>query len=144
MPVGAILDVARGGMDHERLRMDAAGRNIAGANVAIAPGRTATQWRVDGAVPSFGSPLDVPHGVGVADAESGMPAVAVERPAAAREVYEPGHPMADAAGMVRYPAVDMVGEMTTLMSASHGYEANVRSFNLLRGMLMRALEIGAK
>ena len=45
---------------------------------------------------------------------------------------------------MRYPAVDLVQEMTTLMSASRGYEANVRSFNLLRGMMLHALEIGAK
>lgn len=45
---------------------------------------------------------------------------------------------------MHYPAVDMVGEMTTLLTASRGYEANVRSFNVLRGMLLRAMEIGAK
>ena len=50
----------------------------------------------------------------------------------------------DKAGMVRYPAVDMVEEMTTLMTASRGYEANVRAFNFLRGMLQRAIEIGGK
>ena len=61
-----------------------------------------------------------------------------------REVYEPGHPMADAAGMVHYPATDVVEEMTSLMTASRSYDANVRSFNLLRSMLLRALEIGAK
>jgi flagellar basal-body rod protein FlgC len=38
----------------------------------------------------------------------------------------------------------MVNEMTTLMTASRGYEANVRSFNFLRNMLLRAIEIGAK
>lgn len=149
MSVGAILDVARSGMDHERLRMDAAGRNIAGANVPIAPGKAATQWRIAGAAPAFGSSLDAPRTDGGAAAAARAAATATtstigERPADVREVYDPGHPMADAAGIVRYPAVDMVGEMTELMSASRGYEANVRAFNLLRGMLMRALEIGAK
>ena len=62
----------------------------------------------------------------------------------ARTVHDPSNPMADADGMVRYPTVDLVQEMTTLMTASRGYEANVRSFNLLRGMMLRALEIGAK
>ena len=67
-----------------------------------------------------------------------------ETEATVREVYDPGHPMAGTDGMVRYPAVDMVQEMTTLMTASRGYEANVRSFNFLRNMLLRAIEIGAK
>jgi flagellar basal-body rod protein FlgC len=34
--------------------------------------------------------------------------------------------------------------MATLVTASRGYEANVRAFNLLRGMQLRALELGAK
>jgi flagellar basal-body rod protein FlgC len=67
-----------------------------------------------------------------------------QTPTAARELHDPSNPMADAHGNVRYPAVDLVQEMTTLMSASRGYEANVRSFNLLRGMMLHALEIGAK
>ncbi|TNJ33387.1 hypothetical protein E1B00_13140 [Arenimonas terrae] len=107
-------------MTYERLRLDAASRNIAGANRPIASGEPATLWRPD--------PV-----AGLA-----------EREAAARLSHEPGHPLADADGMVRYPAVDMVDEMTTLMTASRAYEANVRAFNLLRSMLMRALEIGAK
>ena len=52
--------------------------------------------------------------------------------------------MADAKGFVHYPAVDMVQEMTTMLTASRGYEANVRSFNVLRSMVLRALELGAK
>jgi len=63
---------------------------------------------------------------------------------ATRAVLDPGHPLADAQGMVHYPAVDMVQEMTTLLTASRGYEANVRSFNTLRSMVLKAMEIGAK
>lgn len=139
MPVESILEVARGGMQYERLRLDAASRNIAGANVPVARGGDATQWRVD-ATADFGAGF-----AGMAGASPAQAAGALsERPIGVREVHDPGHPLADAQGMVRYPAVDMVGEMTEMMTASHGYEANVRSFNLLRGMLLRALEIGAK
>jgi len=131
MPVDSILEAARSGLTYERLRLDAASRNIAAANVPIAPGQSAAQWRVDGAPNDFGQFV------------AGDPIVN-EQPANAREVYDPGHPLADKSGHVRYPATDMVQEMTTLMTASRGYEANVRSFNLLRNMTLRALEIGAK
>lgn len=124
MAVGSLLEAARGGMDHERLRMEAASRNIAGANAPVAPGATARVWQVGGA--DFAA------------------AVLDQRDSGVREVYDPGHPMADKAGMVRYPAVDLVEEMTTLMTASRGYEANVRAFNFLRGMLQRTIEIGGK
>lgn len=131
MAIDSILDSVRAGLSHERLRLDAASRNIAAANVAIAPGQSAMQWRVDGASAGFGQLLT-------------QPGTMEQAPVAAREVHDPGHPLADANGMVRYAQTDMVQEMTTLMTASRGYEANVRSFNLLRSMVLRALEIGAK
>ena len=31
-----------------------------------------------------------------------------------------------------------------MITASRGYEANVRAFNMLRAMVLKALEIGAK
>lgn len=131
MPVESILERARDGMRYEHQRLDAASRNIAGANVPVANGETATAWRADPALADFGR---------YAAAEQG----ARQEPVAERTVHDPGHPMADSQGMVRYPATDMVEEMTTMLAASRGYEANVRSFNLLRAMMMRALEIGAK
>lgn len=131
MPVDSVLEAARAGLTYERLRLDAASRNIASANVPVAAGQSAMQWQVDAASGDFGRLV------------AGDPDVA-QRPSATREVYDPGHPMADAAGRVRYPDTDMVQEMTTLMAASRGYEANVRSFNLLRSMMLRALDIGAK
>lgn len=131
MPVESVLQAAREGLNYERLRLDAASRNIAAANVPIAVGQTATQWQVDASMGNFGRLM------------AGADSIA-QHPTASREVHDPGHPMADAAGRVRYPDTDMVHEMTTLMTASRGYEANVRSFNLLRSMMLRALEIGAK
>ena len=132
MPVQSVLDAAREGMNYQRMRLDAASRNIAGANVPVAAGQNATLWRVDG-----GSPLDFGRMVG-------QTPVLGEQPVEVREVYDPGHPLASEQGMVRYPSVDMVQEMTTLMTASRGYEANVRAFNFLRNMQLRAIEIGAK
>lgn len=130
MPVESILDAARAGLSYERLRLDIASRNIAGANVPIQAGQAATQWRIDALPSNFRQMVDA----------TAMSA----QPAEVREVHDPGHPLADANGNVRYPATDMVGEMTTLMTASRGYEANVRSYNLLRSMMLRALELGAK
>jgi flagellar basal-body rod protein FlgC len=135
MPVDSVLEASRNAMNYERLRMDAASRNIAGANVPVAPGQNAMRWRVDGAAGA--------NAADFADAVGNAPMLG-ETEAAVREVYDPGHPMAGTDGMVRYPSVDMVQEMTTLMTASRGYEANVRSFNFLRNMMLRAIEIGAK
>lgn len=128
MPVESILDAARAGLAHERARMEAASRNVATANVAIPTGQAAQKWAA----------VSAPAGHDAGAAHLGR----VDAPE--RVVTDPGHPLADAQGQVRYPDVDLVSEMTTLMTASRGYEANVRSFNLLRSMMLRALEIGAK
>ncbi len=130
MPIDAVLDVARDGLSYERLRLDAASRNIAAANVAVPAGQDALLWQV-GNASEFGQWL-------------GQPGVLQQAPVATRMVHDPGNPLADSNGQVRYPQVDLVQEMTTLMTASRGYEANVRSFNLLRSMMLRSLEIGAK
>lgn len=124
MSIESVLQAARAGLAFERLRMDTASRHIAAANVPLAPGAS-------------------PDGKAFADQVSaGSPTTTANAPGV-RTVHDPGHPMADANGMVRYPDTDLVGEMTTLITASRGYEANVRSFNLLRSMTLKALELGA-
>ena len=57
-------------------------------------------------------------------------------------VYEPGHPDADADGMVNYPAINVVEEMANLMTAQRGFEANVTSMEAVKAMFNKALEIG--
>lgn len=61
-----------------------------------------------------------------------------------RSVYEPGHPDADAAGMVSYPGVDHMREMMTVMAAIRAYEANLAALQASRTMAAKALEIGGQ
>lgn len=57
-------------------------------------------------------------------------------------VYDPDHPDADEEGFVTYPNVNVVTEMTDMLSATRSYEANVTVFNSLKNMALRALDIG--
>jgi flagellar basal-body rod protein FlgC len=59
-----------------------------------------------------------------------------------RQVYQPGHPQADANGMVAYPNVDPVEEMTNMIAASRAYQFNVEVMNTSRILIQRTLEIG--
>jgi len=59
-----------------------------------------------------------------------------------RLVNEPGHPDADENGNVAYPDIDLVQEMTDMMSAVRAYEASVTALNALKGMATKALELG--
>ena len=57
-------------------------------------------------------------------------------------VYDPTHPDADANGYVNYPNIDIVVEMTNMLSATRSYEANLASVEAVKRMALKALEIG--
>ena len=59
-----------------------------------------------------------------------------------RKVYEPGHPMANAEGMVFYPNVNQVAEMTDMMSASRAFETNVEVLGRIKSMQQSILKLG--
>lgn len=57
-------------------------------------------------------------------------------------VYDPTHPDANEEGYVEMPNVNVIDEMVNMISASRSYEANVNSFNSMKAMFTKALEIG--
>jgi len=59
-----------------------------------------------------------------------------------QRVYDPTHPDADANGYVTYPNVDLVVEMTNMMSATRSYEANLSMIDAAKRMALKALDIG--
>lgn len=59
-----------------------------------------------------------------------------------RQVYEPGNPLANAEGMVFYPNVNQVAEMTDMMSAARAFETNVEVLGRIRGMQQSLLKLG--
>ncbi len=59
-----------------------------------------------------------------------------------RLVYEPGHPLADDEGYVRYPDIDMSTQMTQLIMAQRGYQANAAVVDRARESYQAALQIG--
>ncbi len=65
----------------------------------------------------------------------------VEDNSAPRLVYDPTHPDANKEGYVAMPNVNVVQEMTDMITATRAYEANVTALSATKGMLMKALEI---
>jgi len=59
-----------------------------------------------------------------------------------RMVYEPTNPLADDDGYVRYPDVDMASQMTQLIIAQRGYQANAAVVDRARASYEAALQIG--
>ena len=57
--------------------------------------------------------------------------------------YMPGHPHADADGMVTMPNVNLVEEMADMLTASRSYEANLQVLKSAKQMVNGSMEIGA-
>lgn len=127
MTLNQVMRLSSAGMVAERARMDVVSANIANANSMRTP--TQEAYRRQQVVLTGGA-----DGVRV----QGI----VSDPSPLRAVNEPGHPYADANGMVFYSNVDPVFEMVNLMSASRAYEANVAAFNSAKGMVRAAFQIG--
>jgi flagellar basal-body rod protein FlgC len=57
-------------------------------------------------------------------------------------IFDPGHPDANDDGNVEMPNVNPVEEMVDMIAASRSFEANAQSFQTLRDMITRAMDIG--
>jgi flagellar basal-body rod protein FlgC len=56
--------------------------------------------------------------------------------------YDPENPDADADGYVTNSNVDLVTEMTNMLSATRSYEANLAMIDAAKNMALKALNIG--
>ena len=59
-----------------------------------------------------------------------------------RRAHEPDNPVANADGMVFYPNVNEVAEMTDMMAASRAFETNVEVLGRIKGMQQSILKLG--
>lgn len=65
----------------------------------------------------------------------------VPDPAPPNMRYEPGHPDANAKGLVAYPSINPVEEMVDLMDAVRAYQMNASAVNATKQMIQQSLEI---
>lgn len=88
------------------------------------------------AIPPPGLPLGKDH-VG-----SGVEVASIEKDQGPdRLIYDPSHPDANPQGYVAMPNINVVAEMTDMITATRSYEASVTAMNSTKAMLMKALEI---
>jgi flagellar basal-body rod protein FlgC len=69
------------------------------------------------------------------------PLTEIEEDASYRLEYDPTHPHADEKGYVAYPDINVVEEMTRLLSANRIYDANLSAFQTTKEMTRRTLDI---
>lgn len=132
------MKISASGLAAESRRLEVVASNIANAETT----RTAEGGPYRRKALVFSEVL-AKAGVSRRPSLGGVAVLAVaEDPTPPRMVYNPGHPDADESGFVAMPNVDIVYEMTDMITAARGYEANITAFNSARSMIARALEIG--
>lgn len=123
------IGIASTGMTVYRKWLDALSDNIANASTATTTDGTAFQARyVIATANTEGQGVHV-AGIALGDAEG-------------RLVYEPDNPLADDDGYVRYPDIDMSSQMSQLIMAQRGYQANAAVVDRARATYEAALQIG--
>lgn len=126
------IGIASTGMTVNRKWLDAVSDNLANINTVRPTDEAAFQARY--VVASAVGYPENGQGVQVAGIELGS--------AEGRMVHEPDHPLADAEGYVKYPEVDMAGQMSQMIMAQRGYQANASVVDRAKATYEAALQIG--
>jgi flagellar basal-body rod protein FlgC len=123
------IGIAGSGLTVHRKWLDAVADNLANANTAARTDGDAFQARYILAQEGEGN-----GGVFVSGSALGS--------GEGRLVYSPEHPLADEAGYVKYPDIDMAEQMGNLIMAQRGYQANAAVVDRAKESYQAALQIG--
>lgn len=127
------MRISASGLSAERLRLDVISSNIANSRTT----RTEDGGAYVRKTAIFSENYDKKLGL------LGVKTTKVEEDKSPlKREYDPSHPDADDEGYVEYPNVDLLVEMSDLISASRAYESNVDTLNAQKNMISKALEIG--
>ena len=156
------FDISASGMSAEQYRMDIISQNMANAHttrtedgtpdvrkVVTFQEKTNTKERnfkhmLDTAFSNLsGRPLGSTNSARLSSPGSGVKIGGLYEDTWTEEVmaYDPEHPDADENGYVHYPNVNVITEMTNMIDASRGYEANQAAFEATKAMANKGLEM---
>jgi len=136
------INISASGLTAQRLRMDLISSNI--ANVNTTKSEDGEPYRRK--MPVFAARLQEEMGKIGKDNKTTGNGVEVAAIKDSKEpfklMYNPNHPEADQNGYVKMPNINIVSEMTDMISATRAYEANVTAMNSAKAMAQSALKIG--
>lgn len=132
-----IAQIAGSAMAAQSVRLNTVASNL--ANADSVSGSEAETYRAR--KPVFAAVLDSGSGT-LAPGGKVQVLDVVESAEPLRKAYEPGNPVADADGMVYYPNVNQVAEMTDMMAASRAFETNVEVLGRIKSMQASLLRLG--
>lgn len=131
-----VFDIAGSAMTAQSMRLNVVASNMANADSVT--GSDGQPYRAKQVV-FQAAPVNAAMPKGV----SGVVVTkVVDDPSPMKLVYDPKNPHADAQGYVTMPNVNVVEEMTNMISASRSYQANVEMMNTAKTMIQRTLALG--
>jgi flagellar basal-body rod protein FlgC len=132
-PAMNIFNVAGSAMTAQSQRMNVTASNLANAESVAGP--DGQPYRAKQVVFELapGSQQDI-GGVQVSRV--------VDDPSPPKMLYDPKNPLANAEGYVAMPNVNVVEEMTNMISASRSYQANVEVLNTAKTLMLKTLTVG--
>ena len=139
------MRISSSGMSAQRIRMNKIASNLANINTTQTPegGPYRRKDVVFESMPdarNFGEIITSPEPNGAFQRVQVSDVLSDRR--APLMKYEPDHVDANAEGYVAYPNINMMEEMTNMIQAQRGYEANVTAIQASKDMALSALEIG--
>jgi flagellar basal-body rod protein FlgC len=139
-----VFDISGSAMSAQTIRLNTTASNMANADSAAGSAEQTYRARY----PVFSSiQADAMRARNFSGTgEGGHPGVRVmgivESDAPLEARYEPEHPLADAEGYVFYPNVNVVEEMSNMISSSRSFQINVDVMNAAKTMMQRVLSMG--
>jgi flagellar basal-body rod protein FlgC len=137
MSLFGAISTSGNGLRVFRTWMDAVSDNIANLNTVRSMDDSAFQARYVVARSVAEGPAGQ-AGIGRGSEVAGV----VFGSAEGRVVYQPDHPLADENGLVRFPDTDLGDQMTQLLVAQRGYQANLAVVDRVKDAYLQALSIG--
>ncbi len=137
-----VFNITGTGMSAQSVRLNTTASNLANAQSVASSVNETYKARH----PVFSSIFDdafLRDREGVFDTNGGVKVMGiVESDAPYQLRYEPHHPMANEEGYVTYPNVNVVEEMTNMISASRSFQMNVELMNTAKTLAQRVLSLG--
>lgn len=135
------LQISGSGTRAQRLRMDTIASNLANVNSTRTPEGGPYQRKV----PIFEEVLQELLAERLDPREESFNGVAIAGIVPAqkcfKQIYDPGHPDANAQGYVTVPNINPMEEMVNLIDASRAYEANLATLRNTRKIISDTLSI---
>ena len=138
-----VFDIVGSGLSAQSVRLNTVASNLANADSVSGDPATVYKARhpvfqaVQAAVSQSLNPTDRASGASV------RVAGIVQSNAAPTERYDPGNPLADEHGNVYAPNVNVIEEMTDMISASRAYQDNVEVLNTSKDLMLATLKLGS-